>query len=140
MFKHLNSTQNVCPTLEPILEVEVMTLEPLLEEEDCGRGEIYYQYQSLLYSLMTNIGVEFIGGILFFITAIYIVKDKLLCEAASSEAKRLHNDGSGVRLMMTPTNYSPEDSLEDLPSDQERPKLKLFITDDISSSRSPSPP
>ena len=41
-------------------------------------------YHSLLYSLITNIGVEFIGGILFFITAIYIVKDKLLCEAAAS--------------------------------------------------------
>ena len=84
MFKHLNSTEHVCPTLEPILDVEVTTLEPLLEEEDCGKGAIYYEYQSLLYSLMTNIGVEFIGGIFFFITAIYIVKDKLLCEAASS--------------------------------------------------------
>ena len=58
-----------------------------------------------------------------------------------TEAKRLHSDGSGQRLMMTPTNYSPEDSIsDDLPSDQEMPKLKLFITDDISSSRSPSPP
>merc|ERR1719219_2819522 len=136
MFKHFNNT-HVCPTLEE----EGLILDPILEEEDCGREEIYFKYQSLLYSLMTNIGVEFVGGVFFFITAIYIVKDKLLCEAASSEAKRLHNDGSGVRLMMTPTNYSPEDSLsDDLPSDQELPKLKLFITDDISSSRSPSPP
>ena len=42
------------------------------------------QYKSLLYSLLINIGVEFIGGILFFITAIYIVKDKLFCEAAAA--------------------------------------------------------
>ena len=48
--------------------------------------------------------------------------------------------GCGQRLMMTPTNYSPEDSLsEDLPSDDELPKLKLYITDELSSSRSPSP-
>jgi len=110
------------------------------ESEDCETDQVQ-KYHSLLYSLITNIGVEFIGGILFFITAIYIVKDKLLCEAAASEAKRLHSDGSGQRLMMTPTNYSPEDSIAgDLPSDQEMPKLKLFIADDISSSRSPSPP
>ena len=49
--------------------------------------------------------------------------------------------GSGQRLMMTPTNYSPEDSLaEDLPSDDEDlPRLKLIVSDEISSSRSPSP-
>ena len=70
----------MCPTLEE----EGLILEPVLEEEDCGREEVVFEYQSLLYSLMTNIGVEFIGGIFFFITAIYIVKDKLLCEAASS--------------------------------------------------------
>ena len=48
---------------------------------------------------------------------------------------------SGVRLMMTPTNYSPEDSLaDDLPSDDEElPRLKLIVSDEISSSRSPSP-
>jgi len=51
--------------------------------EDCVKEEVQ-KYHSLLYSLITNIGVEFIGGILFFITAIYIVKDKLLCEAAAS--------------------------------------------------------
>ena len=48
-------------------------------------------------------------------------------------------------MMMTPTNYSPEDSLaEDLASDDEElPRLKrhLLITaeDETSSSRSPSP-
>ena len=53
------------------------------ESEDCVTTEVN-KYHSLLYSLITNIGVEFIGGIFFFITAIYIVKDKLLCEAAAS--------------------------------------------------------
>ena len=47
----------------------------------------------------------------------------------------------GARLMMTPTNYSPDDSLaDDLPSDDdELPRLKLIVTDETSSSRSPSP-
>ena len=46
-------------------------------------------YHSLLYSLITNIGVEFIGGILFFITAIYIVRDKLNCESTVASAGKL---------------------------------------------------
>ena len=60
------------------------------------------------------------------------------------EAQR-NSEGSGQKLMMTPTNYSPEDSLaEDLASDDEElPRLKrhLLITaeDETSSSRSPSP-
>ena len=47
----------------------------------------------------------------------------------------------GTRLMMTPSNYSPEDSLaDDLPSDDDEiPRLKLLATDETSSSRSPSP-
>ena len=58
----------------------------------------------------------------------------------SAGAAHMGDLGCGQRLMMTPTNYSPEDSLsEDLPSDDELPKLKLYITDELSSSRSPSP-
>ena len=55
--------------------------------------------------------------------------------------KKKSEGSSGVRLMMTPTNYSPDDSLaEDLPSDDEElPRLKLLVEDEISSSRSPSP-
>ena len=55
--------------------------------------------------------------------------------------KKKCQGASGVRLMMTPTNYSPEDSLaDDLPSDDEElPRLKLIVSDEISSSRSPSP-
>merc|ERR1712110_967405 len=79
IFKHYSDTGNVCPTEEPFLTEQ---------SEGCVKEEVY-EYQSLLYSLMTNIGVEFVGGILFFITAIYIVKDKLLCETAAAEAKRM---------------------------------------------------
>jgi len=114
------------------------------DSEDCVEEEAYKSstYQSLLYSLLTNCGVEVIGGILFLITAIYIVRDKLKCEnsVALAGSKHLGDGGCTQRLMMTPTNYSPEDSLaEDLPSDDELPKLKLYITDELSSSRSPSP-
>jgi len=109
---------------------------------ECVEGGEYseYKYQSLLYSLLTNCGVEVIGGILFLITAVYIVRDKLQCEKAAAGAAHLRDPGCGQRLMMTPTNYSPQDSLaEDLPSEDELPKLKLYITDELSSSRSPSP-
>ena len=58
-------------------------------------------------------------------------------------ADRKFKDGNcGARLMLTPTNYSPEDSLGDeMPSDdEEMPKLKLLNDgSEISSSRSPSP-
>ena len=44
----------------------------------CIEKPVYldYRYLSLLYSLLTNCGVQLIGGTLFFITAIYIVEDK----------------------------------------------------------------
>ena len=56
------------------------------EGTDCLPKPEYqkYKYQSLLYSLLTNCGVELMGAILFFITAIYIVKDKLRCEQAAA--------------------------------------------------------
>ena len=37
----------------------------------------------MLYSLLTNSGVEVIGGLLFFVSAIFLIKDKLQCEQAS---------------------------------------------------------
>jgi len=107
--------------------------------EDCTQ-EVEFRYFSLQYSLFTNCGVEVVGGVLFLITAIYIARDKLACE--NSVAATKHNDSMcGARLMMTPTNYSPEDSLGDeMPSDdEEMPKLKLLDGSEISSSRSPTP-
>lgn len=64
------------------LQIAVLGQEDDLEAE-CTE-EIVYKFQSLQYSLFTNFGVEIIGGILFFITAIYIVRDKLACENASA--------------------------------------------------------
>ena len=42
------------------------------------------QYTAMQYSLLTNTGVEVLGGILFFLTAIFILKDKLQCEKAAA--------------------------------------------------------
>ena len=42
------------------------------------------EYSSMLYSLLTNSGVEVLGGILFFVSAIFILKDKLICEKEST--------------------------------------------------------
>ena len=42
------------------------------------------QFQAMQFSLFTNSGVELLGGLLFLITAIYIVRDKLACESAAS--------------------------------------------------------
>lgn len=153
LFKFLKTSGKVCvaaaaTNVTRSLEAETDSLQiaeySLGQEEDLEAEcteEIVFKFQSLQYSLFTNFGVEIIGGILFFITAIYIVRDKLACENSSAEMKKKCQGASGVRLMMTPTNYSPEDSLaDDLPSDDEElPRLKLIVSDEISSSRSPSP-
>merc|ERR1719234_2644064 len=69
---------------------------------DCIPSTDYknFTFQSQLYSLLTNCGVEVIGGILFFITAIYIVRDKLNCEStvASAVVKNLGDGGCTQRL------------------------------------------
>ena len=54
-----------------------------LNGEECVE-EVYFKFKSMQYSLFTNFGVEIIGGVLFFITAIFIVRDKLKCENASA--------------------------------------------------------
>jgi len=87
------------------------------------------EYQSMLYSLLTNSGVELIGGVLFFVTAIFIIKDKLSCEQHSLGCRK---EGNEIKLMLP--HASPEDSLgEDAASDDEMPQL---IND---SSRSTTP-
>ena len=78
---------NVTQSMEhdPTYQISDYTIidEDNIDGEDCTE-EIYFKYQSMQYSLFTNFGVEIIGGILFFITAIYIVRDKLACENASA--------------------------------------------------------
>ena len=60
-----------------------LTDQQLPDGEECME-EVYFKYKSMQYSLFTNFGVEIIGGVLFFITAIYIVRVKLKCENASA--------------------------------------------------------
>jgi len=81
-------------------------------------------YFSLQYSMFTNCGIEVIGGILFFITAIFIVRDKRRCEHAVVVMEQSQKPES--RLMLA--KYSPESSVGDeLPSDDEDlPKLQLI--------------
>lgn len=150
LFDFLKASGTVCAveaaTTDPNMQVAETTFATPTTTEDfvfenCTE-EVVFKYRSLQYSLFTNCGVEVVGGILFLITALYIVRDKLACENASSESQ--YKDGNcGARLMLTPTNYSPEDSSvgDELPSDDddEMPKLKLLEGSEASSSRSPSP-
>merc|ERR1739838_175152 len=152
LFDFLKASGSVCAavaapevmtTTDPTMQLAETTLDSLTTVDDISEEcteEVLFKYQSLQYSLFSNCGVEVVGGILFLITAIYIARDKLACENASSDRK--FKDGNcGARLMLTPTNYSPEDSLGDeMPSDdEEMPKLKLLDGSEISSSRSPTP-
>lgn len=92
------------------------------------------QYSAMQYSLLTNTGVEVLGGLLFFLTAVFIVKDKLLCEKAATEYHAPEGRPE-VKLMLP--QYSPDDSLGDeVPSDDEAPQL---IRDPPDTSRSTTP-
>ena len=104
MFEFLKTSGKVCvaaaaanatQTLEAETDshqIAESTLKPGDDLEAECTEEIVYKFQSLQYSLFTNFGVEIIGGILFFITAIYIVRDKLACENASAgEIKNRHS-------------------------------------------------
>ena len=78
-----NMNQTVT-TVDPSMQVmDTINSTEVMDDEDCTE-EVLFKYTSLQYSLFTNCGVEIIGGILFFITAIYIVRDKLACENASA--------------------------------------------------------
>ena len=95
LFEFLKSSGKVCAvaaanmnqtvtTVDPSMQVmETINSTEVMDDEDCTE-EVFFKYTSLQYSLFTNCGVEIIGGILFFITAIYIVRDKLACENASA--------------------------------------------------------
>lgn len=92
----------------------------MVEQFDLDLPCTKVEYLSLLYSLLSNSGIEMIGGILFFMTAIYIVKDKLKCEQISIACRK---DGHSEIKMMLP-KASPEQSLGDeFPSDDELPQL-----------------
>ena len=97
LFEFLKSSGKVCvaaaaanatrPLEDDSLQIKEYSLGQDEDVEAECTQEIVYKFQSLQYSLFTNFGVEIIGGILFFITAIYIVRDKLACENASAGEK-----------------------------------------------------
>ena len=45
-------------------------------------------FASLQYSFFTNAGVEVLGGVLFLVGAIFIVRDRRACEKAAEEAEK----------------------------------------------------
>merc|ERR1719278_1578731 len=98
-------------------------------------------YRSLQYSFFSNSGVEVVGGVLFLLTAIFIVRDKLACELAVSEIKFETEQASRPML-------KPGANLEMLSADEEEeeeetaPKLQLLDDQQessIESSRSVTP-
>ena len=76
-------------TIEPLLNLAVSDEADSTGAGDCS-GEDYYvsfataSYASLQYSFFSNSGVEVMGGVLFLLTAVWIVRDKLACETAVS--------------------------------------------------------
>jgi len=80
-------------------------------------------FQSMLYSLLLNSGVEILGGLFFLLTAIFIIRDKLACEQAAIESRK--EDVNEIKMMLA--QPSPEESLgdydEDGPSDDDLPQL-----------------
>merc|ERR1719189_1990368 len=83
-------------------------------------------YRSLQYSFFSNSGVEVIGGFLFLITAIFIVRDKLACELAVSEIKfeseqasrPMLKPGANVEMLVADEEEEEEE--------EEAPKLQLL--------------
>jgi len=147
LFDYLSADVTLCPT-ESLLEsshnmtedLSMQILNTTTTPTDCS-PEVLYTYTSLQYAFFTNCGVEVVGGILFLITAIFIVRDKLACEAAvSGSACEGGRTGAFERGVML-TQYSPEDSLGEEEDEEMIPQLKLLGCDssEDSVSRSPSP-
>ena len=85
-----NSTEAAIINSMKMMEEENVTESMLVEESgmvlnsttSCDQS--WGMYRSLQYSFFSNSAVEVIGGFLFLITAIFIVRDKLACELAVS--------------------------------------------------------
>ena len=78
----INSTKMV--EEENVAEIMAEESTMVLNSTLCDPDQKWAKYQSLQYSFFSNSGVEVIGGFLFLITAIFIVRDKLACELAVS--------------------------------------------------------
>jgi len=106
----------------------LMLLNSTMSTPDVHPCVISNTYFSLQYSLFTSCGIGVIGGILFFVTAVFIVRDKESCEAAAVEMQQ-SNQKPECRLMLTAKySSSPDSSIGDeMPSDDEElPKLQLI--------------
>merc|ERR1719278_1313959 len=121
---------------ESIVEESAM----VLNSTSCDQS--WEMYRSLQYSFFSNSGVEVIGGFLFLITAIFIVRDKLACELAVSEIKfeseqasrPMLKPGANVEMLVADEEEEEED--------EEAPKLQLLEDQQgssIESSRSVTP-
>merc|ERR1719242_1853361 len=118
-------------------EQENVTEEVVMTANSTSCDQSWEMYRSLQYSFFSNSGVEVVGGVLFLLTAIFIVRDKLACELAVSEIKFETEQASRPML-------KPGANLEMLASDEEEeeaPKLQLLDEQEssIESSRSVTP-
>jgi len=120
-------------------EQENVTEEVVMTVNSTSCDHSWEMYRSLQYSFFSNSGVEVVGGVLFLLTAIFIVRDKLACELAVSEIKFETEQASRPML-------KPGANLEMLSADEEEEETapKLQLLDDqqessIESSRSVTP-
>ena len=71
-------------------EQENVTEEVVMTVNRTSCDHSWEMYRSLQYSFFSNSGVEVVGGVLFLLTAIFIVRDKLACELAVSGTSFKH--------------------------------------------------
>jgi len=139
-----NSTEAAIINSMKMMEEENVT-ESLVEESTMALNstscdQSWEMYRSLQYSFFSNSGVEVIGGFLFLITAIFIVRDKLACELAVSEIKFESEQAS--RPMLKPGANLEMLVASDEEEEEEVPKLQLLDDQQessIESSRSVTP-
>ena len=58
----------------------IPTIQDMEEYANKTRCDFVVDYSAMQYSLLINNVVEVLGGFLFLLTAVYIIKDKLRCD------------------------------------------------------------
>lgn len=84
------------PCEEPMKSNETLGMSDDRKEESMGMSDnrsdgceyAWEAFASLQYSFFTNSGVEVLGGVLFLVGAIFIVRDRRACEKAAEEAEK----------------------------------------------------
>ena len=84
------------PCEEPMKSNETLGMSDDRKEESMGMSDnrsdgceyAWEAFASLQYSFFTNSGVEVLGGVLFLLGAIFIVRDRRACEKAAEEAEK----------------------------------------------------